>query len=133
LVLDKLSDKYYTYQSIQKRDCKGAPMNPWSMLGTDVVILMLLACDDAHYTGSIRDAVALQGGRVADSNISMALKRLEECRLIQQKGSLVRGQAGRPRKYFELTPKGHALAQGVCGIVRPALETLEANRLKAVS
>ena len=60
------------------------------------------------YGGAIRAHIEDKSGRVVSSGaINTTLGRLEERRLVTGRvGSPVPGRAGRPRKYYALTPAG---------------------------
>ena len=68
----------------------------------------MTALGDDAYGGAIRAHIEERSGRVVSSGaISTTLGRLEERRLVAGRvGEPVPGRAGRPRKYYALTPAG---------------------------
>jgi len=73
-----------------------------------LILFAVTALGDDAYGGAIRAHIEERSGRVVSSGaINTVLGRLAERRLvIGRVGSPVPGQAGRPRKYYALTPAG---------------------------
>ena len=73
-----------------------------------LILFAVTALGDQAYGGAIRAHIEERSGRVVSSGaISTTLGRLAERRLvIGQIGAPVPGRAGRPRKYYALTPAG---------------------------
>ena len=91
-----------------------------------LILFAAAALGDDAYGGAIRARIEERSGRVVSSGaISTTLGRLAERRLVVGRvGTPVPGRAGRPRKYYAVTPAGaralqesyatiHAMASGV--------------------
>lgn len=73
-----------------------------------LILFAVTALGDEAYGGAIRAHIEERSGRVVSSGaINTTLGRLAERRLVVGRvGAPIRGRAGRPRKYYELTPAG---------------------------
>jgi PadR family transcriptional regulator len=73
-----------------------------------LILFAVVALGDDAYGGAIRAHIEERSGRVVSSGaISTTLGRLAERRLVTGRvGAPVPGQAGRPRKFYALTPAG---------------------------
>ena len=73
-----------------------------------LILFAVAALGDDAYGGAIRAHIEERGGRIVSSGaINTTLGRLAERRLvIGRVGAPVPGRAGRPRKYYALTPAG---------------------------
>jgi DNA-binding PadR family transcriptional regulator len=73
-----------------------------------LILFAVTALKDDAYGGALRAHIEDRTGRVVSSGaISTTLGRLEERRLVQGRfGAPMPGRAGRPRKYYALTPAG---------------------------
>lgn len=73
-----------------------------------LILFAVTALGDDAYGGAIRAHIEERSGRIVSSGaINTTLGRLEERRLvIGRVGAPVAGRAGRPRKYYALTPAG---------------------------
>jgi DNA-binding PadR family transcriptional regulator len=73
-----------------------------------LILFAVTALGDDAYGGAIRAHIEERSGRVVSSGaINTTLGRLAERRLvIGRVGVPVAGRAGRPRKYYALTPAG---------------------------
>jgi DNA-binding PadR family transcriptional regulator len=73
-----------------------------------LILFAVTALKDDAYGGAIRAHIEERSGRIVSSGaISTTLGRLEERQLvIGRAGTPVPGRAGRPRKYYALTPAG---------------------------
>jgi DNA-binding PadR family transcriptional regulator len=73
-----------------------------------LILFAVIALGDDAYGGAIRAHIEERSGRIVSSGaISTTLGRLAERRLVVGNvGAPVPGQAGRPRKYYALTPAG---------------------------
>lgn len=73
-----------------------------------LILFAVIALGDDAYGGAIRAHIEERSGRLVSSGaISTTLGRLAERRLVVGRvGTSVPGQAGRPRKYYALTPTG---------------------------
>jgi PadR family transcriptional regulator, regulatory protein PadR len=73
-----------------------------------LILFAVIALGEDAYGGAIRAHIEERSGRIVSSGaISTTLGRLAERRLvIGRVGAPVPGQAGRPRKYYALTPAG---------------------------
>jgi len=73
-----------------------------------MVLFSVLRLGDEAYGLAIRDVIKEQTGRTVSSGaIYTTLGRLEERRLVRSNvGPSIPGRAGRPRKYYELSPSG---------------------------
>lgn len=73
-----------------------------------LILFAVVALGDEAYGGAIRAHIEERSGRVVSSGaINTTLGRLAERRLVAgQVGAPLPGRAGRPRKYYTLTPAG---------------------------
>src|SRR6185295_10998550 len=73
-----------------------------------LILFAVIALGDDAYGGAIRAHIEERSGRIVSSGaISTTLSRLADRRLVVGRvGSPLPGQAGRPRKYYALTPAG---------------------------
>ena len=73
-----------------------------------LILFAVTALGEEAYGGAIRAHIEERGGRVVSSGaINTTLGRLAERRLVVGRvGTPVSGRAGRPRKYYALTPAG---------------------------
>jgi PadR family transcriptional regulator PadR len=73
-----------------------------------LILFAVTALKDDAYGGAIRAHIEERSGRIVSSGaISTTLGRLEERKLVVGRaGTPVPGRAGRPRKYYVLTPAG---------------------------
>ena len=73
-----------------------------------LILFAVMALGDEAYGGAIRAHIEEKSGRIISSGaINTTLGRLEERRLVVGRvGTPVAGRAGRPRKYYSLTPAG---------------------------
>jgi DNA-binding PadR family transcriptional regulator len=73
-----------------------------------LILFAVTALGDDAYGGAIRAHIEERSGRIVSSGaINTTLGRLAERRLvIGRVGAPLTGRAGRPRKYYELTPTG---------------------------
>ena len=73
-----------------------------------LILFAVTALGDDAYGGAIRAHIEERTGRVVSSGaINTTLGRLAERRLvIGRVGAPITGRAGRPRKYYALTPSG---------------------------
>lgn len=73
-----------------------------------LILFAVTALGDEAFGGAIRAHIEERTGRVVSSGaISTTLGRLEERRLVVGRvGEPTPGRAGRPRKYYTLTPAG---------------------------
>ena len=73
-----------------------------------LILFAVTALGDEAYGGAIRAHIEERSGRVVSSGaINTTLGRLADRRLvIGRVGDPVPGRAGRPRKYYTLTPAG---------------------------
>lgn len=73
-----------------------------------LILFAVTALGDDAYGGAIRAHIEDRTGRVVSSGaINTTLGRLEQRRLVVGRvGDPVPGRAGRPRKYYSLTPAG---------------------------
>ena len=73
-----------------------------------LILFAVIALGDDAYGGAIRAHIEERSGRIVSSGaINTTLGRLAERRLvIGRVGTPVPGRAGRPRKYYTLTPAG---------------------------
>lgn len=73
-----------------------------------LILLAVTALGDEAYGGAIRAHIEERSGRILSSGaINTTLGRLAERRLVVgHVGTPVPGRAGRPRKYYALTPAG---------------------------
>jgi len=73
-----------------------------------LILFAVTALGDDAYGGAIRAHIEERSGRIVSSGaINTTLGRLaERCLVIGRVGTPVPGRAGRPRKYYTLTPAG---------------------------
>ena len=73
-----------------------------------LILFAVIALGDEAYGGAIRALIEERSGRVVSSGaINTTLGRLAERRLVVGNvGTPAPGRAGRPRKYYALTPAG---------------------------
>ena len=73
-----------------------------------LILFAVTALGEDAYGGAIRAHIEERSGRVVSSGaISTTLGRLEERRLVYGRvGAPMPGRAGRPRKFYALTPAG---------------------------
>ena len=73
-----------------------------------LILFAVTALGDDAYGGAIRAHIEERSGRVVSSGaINTTLGRLAERRVVVGRiGTPVAGRAGRPRKYYALTPAG---------------------------
>lgn len=73
-----------------------------------LILFAVTALGDDAYGGAIRAHIEERSGRVVSSGaINTTLGRLAERRLVVGRvGEPIAGRAGRPRKYYTLTPAG---------------------------
>jgi DNA-binding PadR family transcriptional regulator len=73
-----------------------------------LILFAVTALGDDAYGGAIRAHIEERSGRIVSSGaINTTLGRLAERRLVVGRvGTPVPGRAGRPRKYYALTPAG---------------------------
>ena len=73
-----------------------------------LILFAVTALADDAYGGAIRAHIEERSGRIVSSGaINTTLGRLEERRLVVGRiGAPTPGRAGRPRKYYALTPAG---------------------------
>ena len=73
-----------------------------------LILFAVTALGDDAYGGAIRAHIEDRSGRIVSSGaINTTLGRLAERRLVVGRvGAPVPGRAGRPRKYYALTPAG---------------------------
>jgi PadR family transcriptional regulator, regulatory protein PadR len=73
-----------------------------------LILFAVTALGDDAYGGAIRAHIEERSGRIVSSGaISTTLGRLAERRqVVGHVGAPVPGRAGRPRKYYTLTPAG---------------------------
>ena len=99
-----------------------------------LILFAVTALKDDAYGGAIRAHIEERSGRVISSGaISTTLGRLEERRLVHGRfGAPVPGRAGRPRKYYALTPAGARDLQESYNTIR-AMAGGVLHRLSAMS
>jgi PadR family transcriptional regulator PadR len=73
-----------------------------------LILFAVTALGDDAYGGAIRAHIEERSGRIVSSGaINTTLGRLAERRLVSGRvGAPAPGRAGRPRKYYALTPAG---------------------------
>lgn len=73
-----------------------------------LILFSVVKLGDDAYGGAIREAIEQRTGRVVSSGaINTALGRLAERHLVSARvGEPTAGRAGRPRKYYTITPAG---------------------------
>ena len=98
-----------------------------------LILFAVTALGDDAYGGAIRAHIEERSGRVVSSGaINTTLGRLAERRMVVGRiGTPVPGRAGRPRKYYELTPAGardlkasYATIRAMAGNVLQRLDAL---------
>lgn len=73
-----------------------------------LILFSVVERGDDAYGGAIRETIERRTGRVVSSGaINTALGRLGERKLVRARiGEPTAGRAGRPRKYYSLSPAG---------------------------
>lgn len=73
-----------------------------------LILFSVVKLGNEAYGGAIRDTIERRTGRLVSSGaINTSLGRLAERRLVTARiGSPTAGKAGRPRKYYAITPAG---------------------------
>lgn len=73
-----------------------------------LVLFAVVELRDQAYGGAIRETIEARTGRVVSSGaINTTLGRLAERKLVTSRiGEPTAGRAGRPRKYYAITPDG---------------------------
>lgn len=98
-----------------------------------LILLSVVKLGDDAYGGTIREAIEERTGRVVSSGaINTTLGRLAERRLVTWRvGKSTSGRAGRPRKYYAITPTGARALQTSLSTIRAMAGGLTAklNRL----
>jgi DNA-binding PadR family transcriptional regulator len=79
-----------------------------------LILYAVLDLGDDAYGGAVRANIERRTGRVVSSGaINTTLGRLAERRLVTARvGEPVAGRAGRPRKYYAITPAGARALKG---------------------
>ena len=102
-----------------------------------LILFAVTALGDDAYGGAIRAHIEERSGRLVSSGaINTTLGRLAERRLVSGRvGDPVPGRAGRPRKYYALTPAGardlrhsYTTIRAMASDVLPRLDALAAKR-----
>jgi len=85
-----------------------------------LILFAVAALGDDAYGGAIRALIEERSGRIVSSGaINTTLGRLAERRLaVGRVGTPIPGRAGRPRKYYTLTPAGARDLQGSYAAIR---------------
>lgn len=98
-----------------------------------LILFSVVKLGDDAYGGAIRDAIEQRTGRVVSSGaINTTLLRLAERKLVTCRvGEPTSGRAGRPRKYYAITPAGARSLQASLSTIRAMADGLTAklNRL----
>ena len=98
-----------------------------------LILFAVTALGDDAYGGAIRAHIEERSGRVVSSGaINTTLGRLAERRMVVGRiGTPVPGRAGRPRKYYALTPAGardlkasYSTIRAMAGNLLPRLDAL---------
>jgi PadR family transcriptional regulator PadR len=99
-----------------------------------LILFAVTALGDDAYGGAIRAHIEDRSGRIVSSGaISTTLSRLAERRLVAGRvGDPVPGRAGRPRKYYALTPAGARHLQESYSAIRAMAGGLQ-KRLDALA
>jgi len=86
-----------------------------------LILFSVVELGDDAYGGAIRDTIERRTGRVVSSGaINTTLGRLHERRLVTSRiGQPTPGRAGRPRKYYAITPAG-------ARVLRDSYDTIQA-------
>lgn len=73
-----------------------------------LILFSVVELGDDAYGGAIRETIERRTGRVVSSGaINTTLGRLAERKLVRSRvGEPTAGRAGRPRKYYSLSPSG---------------------------
>lgn len=73
-----------------------------------LILFVIVKLGDEAYGGAIRETIEDRAGRVVSSGaINTTLGRLAERKLVRTRlGEPQSGRAGRPRKYYAITPAG---------------------------
>jgi PadR family transcriptional regulator PadR len=98
-----------------------------------VILFSVVKLGDDAYGGAIREAIEQRTGRVVSSGaINTTLGRLAERKLVTWRlGEPTTGRAGRPRKYYAITPVGARALKSSLSTIRAMADGLTAklNRL----
>jgi PadR family transcriptional regulator, regulatory protein PadR len=99
-----------------------------------LILFAVTALGDDAYGGAIRAHIEERGGRLVSAGaINTTLGRLAERRLVVGRiGAPVPGRAGRPRKYYALTPAGARELQASYAMIR-AMASGMLRRLDALT
>ena len=98
-----------------------------------LILFSVVKLGDDAYGGAIRDTIERRTGRVASSGaINTTLGRLAERKLVTARiDRPLTGRAGRPRKYYAITPAGaralkdsYATMRAMAGGLMPRLADL---------
>ena len=98
-----------------------------------VILFAVIKLGDEAYGGALRETIEARTGRVVSSGaINTTLGRLAERRFVEAgQREPVAGRAGRPRKYYRVTPAGaralrdsHSRIQAIAGGLMPAVARL---------
>lgn len=86
-----------------------------------LILFSVVKLGDDAYGGTIRDAIEQRAGRVVSSGaINTTLGRMADKHLVTWRlGAPTSGRAGRPRKYYAVTPAG-------ARALKASLETIRA-------
>ena len=98
-----------------------------------LILFSVVKLGDDAYGGTIREAIEQRTGRVVSSGaINTTLGRLADRQLVTWRlGEPISGRAGRPRKYYAITPAGARALQASFSTIRAMAGGLSAklNRL----
>lgn len=85
-----------------------------------LILFSVVKLGDDAYGGAIREAIEARTGRVVSSGaINTTLGRLAERKFVTwQLGEATAGRAGRPRKYYAITPAGARALQNSYETIR---------------
>jgi len=85
-----------------------------------LILFSVVKLGDHAYGGAIREAIERRTGRVVSSGaINTALGRLAERKFVATRvGAPTAGRAGRPRKYYAITPDGARALKASYAIIR---------------
>jgi DNA-binding PadR family transcriptional regulator len=98
-----------------------------------LILFSVVTLGDEAYGGAIRETIERKTGRVVSSGaINTALGRLAERKLVRSRvGEPMAGRAGRPRKYYAISPAGaralrdsYSTIQAMAGDLIPKLTDL---------
>jgi DNA-binding PadR family transcriptional regulator len=92
-----------------------------------LVLLAILHCGDEAYTVPIRSILLTKSGRqIARGALYTSLDRLESKGLVSSRlGEPLAVRGGRPRRYFQVTPRGLQAVRAVRAAVQTLSEGLE--------